>query len=322
MITDVFFKRYPETWFHGGQVPADVIKFFRQAASIVFQDLRQHVHNPEMLCRRVHDKLVRELGFGLFRADSYEEICHHVLFETYDLWNDSHGNPDVFVKVRLSLIELLFREIEEQFSTGVRTTEMALVSYLKSKKVTKSKGKSNKEREEVIVFRSATGELNQRLDDARLPFHYHNGFLQRADDALTTSEIEKPFWDLMADCRWKNVDSDMKEAVDRRDTGGRDAAVYALKALESVLKIISDEKGWTRGNERGAANYVDNLVSSSNGRFVAVWESDALKALFRDVRNPHSHGTGTQAHPSLTKEQQTWVIEAVMSWIKGLVRRI
>jgi AbiJ N-terminal domain 4 len=215
-----------------------------------------------------------------------------------------------------------FREIEKQFSTGVCTTEMALVSYLKSKKVKKLQGTSKKDRDELIVFRSATQELNQRLNDARLPFHYHNGVLQRADDALTTSEIEKPFWDLMADLRWKNADADMKEAIDRRDTGGRDAAVYALKALESVLKIISDEKGWTRGNERGAANYIDNLVSSTNGRVVAVWEADALKALFRDVRNPHSHGPGTQLHPSLTREQQTWVIETVMSWIKSLVRRI
>jgi hypothetical protein len=66
------------------------------------------------------------------------------------------------------------------------------------------------------------------------------------------------------------IDSDMKEAIDRRDTGSRDAAVYALKALESVLKIISDEKGWTRGNERGAANYIDNLVSSTNGRVIAI----------------------------------------------------
>jgi AbiJ N-terminal domain 4 len=321
MITDVFFKRYTETWFHGGEVPPDVIKFFRQAATIVFQDLRQHVDDPETLCRRVHDKLVRELGSSLFRADSYEEICHRFLFEVYDLWNDSDGNPDVFVKVRLSLIELLFREIEEQFSTSVRS-EMALVSYLKSKMVKKSQDKSKKERDELVVFHSATQELNQRLHDARLPFHYHNGFLQSADDDLTTSEIEKPFWDLMADLRWENVDSDMKEAIDRRDTGGRDAAVYALKALESVLKIVSDEKGWTRGNERGAANYIDNLVSSTNGRFVTVWEADALKALFRDVRNPHSHGPGTEPHPSLTREQQTWVIETVMSWIKSLVRRI
>lgn len=322
MITDVFFKRYPETWFHGGQVPSDVIKFLRQAATIVFQDLRQHVDDPETLCRRVHDKLVRELGFGLFRANSYEEICHGFLFEVYDLWNNSHGSPDVFVKVRLSLIELLFREIEEQFSTGVRTTEMALVSYLKSKKVKESQGKSKKERNELIVFRSATQELNQRLRDACIPFHYHNGVFQRADDALTISEIEKPFWDLMADLRWKNVDADMKEAIDRRDSGGRDAAVYALKALESVLKIISDEKGWTRGNEHGAANYVDNFISSTNGRVIAVWEADALKALFRDVRNPYSHGPGTQPHPSLTTEQETWVIEAVMSWIKSLVRRV
>ena len=33
----------------------------------------------------------------------------------------------------------------------------------------------------------------------------------------------------------------MKEALDHRDTGQRDAAFYAARALESTIKIISDK---------------------------------------------------------------------------------
>jgi len=55
-----------------------------------------------------------------------------------------------------------------------------------------------------------------------------------------------------------NVETDIKEAIDRRDTNGRDAPFYAMRALESALKIISDEKGWTTGREKGASNYIDN----------------------------------------------------------------
>ena len=41
--------------------------------------------------------------------------------------------------------------------------------------------------------------------------------------------------------------------------------------------------GAESGRERGAANYIDNLVSTSNGRFIDVWESEMLKALFRNL---------------------------------------
>jgi hypothetical protein len=55
------------------------------------------------------------------------------------------------------------------------------------------------------------------------------------------------------------VDHDIKEAIDLRDTHGRDPAFYAARALESTIKIISDEKGLSTAKERGAHNYIDNL---------------------------------------------------------------
>ena len=49
---------------------------------------------------------------GLGRAPTPEQNCMTFLGEQYDLWNDAHGSPDEFFKLRLSLIELLFREAE------------------------------------------------------------------------------------------------------------------------------------------------------------------------------------------------------------------
>lgn len=323
MITDVFIKRYPERWSYGaGTVPDNIIALFRQAGAIVFDDLRRYISDPEALCKQVHDQLVRELGYGICRETTFIKICHRCLFEVYDLWNDLHGEPDNFIKVRLSLIELLFRRIDKEISVGPRNMDSELAASIRRTLKRKQTAISKRDQERLDAFRAATEELNQRLRDAQVPFHYHNGFLQRADDSLLATEIEQPFWDLLRNPLWTNVDTDMKEAIDRRDNGGRDAPFYALKALESALKIISDEKGWTHGNERGAANYIDNLVSSTNGRFIDVWESEALKALFRDVRNPLGHGPGTQAQASLRIEQQSWVIETSMSWIKNLIRRL
>jgi len=137
-------------------------------------------------------------------------------------------------------------------------------------------------------------------------------------DTLTQQQTAAPFWDLLQDPKWANVDLDIKEAIDRRDNSGRDAALYAAKALESVLKIISDEKRWTTGKEKGASNYIDNLVSRANGNYISDWEADMLRLIFAKIRNPHGHGPGMALPPSLTREQTTWVIEACMSWIKRL----
>ena len=61
-----------------------------------------------------------------------------------------------------------------------------------------------------------------------------------------------------------NVDHDMKEALDLRGSDGRDPAFYAARALESTIKIISDQKNWTHGKENGAHNYIDNLATKTN----------------------------------------------------------
>ena len=113
----------------------------------------------------------------------------------------------------------------------------------------------------------------------------------------------------------------MKEAVDRRDNGGRDPAWYAAKALESAVKIISDGRGWTKGNENGPINYVDNLGSKKNGSFIANWEQDSLRGFFRSVRRPLAHGPGSDVMPELTTQQSEWAIGFCMIWIKSLIQR-
>ncbi len=302
MLTDVFHKRYPHIWRFYESVPHEIAIFVRQGAQIIFQDLKPHIRNTEELCQTAYSKLVRELGHGLYDGRNAEEVCVGALCESYDLWNNAHGGSEQFVAYRFSLLELLMAEMEAEF----KKLEQELTQHVD-------------QRQEA--FRNAVQELNHRLREARIPFHYHNGILQYGTDNVTESEVHEPFWTLVQNPKWKNVDIDIKEAIDRRDHNGRDAALYALKALESTIKIISDDNGWSRGTERGAANYIDNLVSAANGRFIDVWESEQLKALFRDLRNPHGHGPGSAPQPTLSDQQKSWIIECAMIWIKSLVNR-
>jgi hypothetical protein len=155
-------------------------------------------------------------------------------------------------------------------------------------------------------------------DGRSAPAHGGRGKTERLSvDKLSTTTIETPFWNLVASPKWKNVDTDMKEAFDRRDNGARDAAFYAVRAVESTIKIVSDDKGWTQGKERGAHNYIDNLSGNS---FLTQWEATALKHLFTSVRNPLGHGPGSAEMPALTAAQTDWAIDTSLGWIKRLVR--
>ena len=171
-------------------------------------------------------------------------------------------------------------------------------------------------------FRASVDELNERLRRAGYNLNYHNGFIQMSDDELVEEQIEKEFWSITKDPLWKNVDIDMKEAIDLRDSNGRDPSFYAARALESTIKIISNQQGWTHGGEKGAHNYIENLSSKTNGEFINDWEREALKSFFTSVRNPLVHGPGSEKMPKLTPQQTNWSIESCMSWIKSLIKRM
>ena len=314
MLTDIFAKRYPDRmiWSYDG-MPRDVVVLLRQLTHVLFSDLLPSTGDAEGVCSAAHDQLARELGgFALERGRTATEICQRYLGVPWDLWNDAHGDQDTFFKTRISLVELIVREAETRVVAARAPSRKvgALVTAL---------GVNIPKPQPIVA--AAIDEINTRFRQAAIPLQYHAGVVQRADDPLIAENISEPFWILTRDQKWTNVDADIKEAIDRRDSGARDAALYALKAVESTIKIISDEKSFTRGTEKGAAQYIDNLVSSKNGRLIEVWEGEALKQLFSTVRNPHGHGPGGAPMPSLSLEQQDWVIESAMSWIKSLIRR-
>jgi hypothetical protein len=237
------------------------------------------------------------------------------------------------MKERISFVELALRFREEELTVlnldltktmaaatkqanlyqmrGVRIPRNSLIDQLRAHNDSMN-----------TTFKECAEELNERLKRAGTSLNYHNGFIQVATDPLVEEQIERAFWAIVTDPLWKNVDIDMKEALDRRDANDRDPAFYAARALESTIKIISDQKGWTHGGEKGAYNYIDNLGSKKNGVFITAWEQVALKSFFTTIRNPLGHGPGSAEMPQLTSEQTNWAIETCMSWIKSLIQRM
>lgn len=349
MLTDIFAFRYADSlmW---EQFEERDRRFIVQAFRIVTEQLYPPYINgktsepAQAKWKLIHDRLSTELGVHELsqRTYSYPTTFNGNTFMHRGTWSwdyvcrqyvcrdfESGFDPDTFIKNRLSFFEIAFREREEEIKKANSELPAAVREW--KRRLASKRGGYREDGAPTLVeidnrklnedFRAAVDELNSRIRQARYDLNYHNGFIQISSDPVVEREVETPFWALVSDSKWMNVDTDMKEALDLRDSGGRDPAWYAARALESAIKIISGEKGWTRGLEKGAAHYIDNLVSKGNGRFIEVWEAESLKHFFSNVRADLGHGPGAEPMPELTPQQTNWAIHFCMSWITSLIKR-
>ena len=356
MLTDIFLNRYANVPLWTRFEERDR-RFLVQAFRIVEEQVYLYYRDEKISedakqnWKAIHDRLTMELGLKELskRFYSYTKLVagQSLTYDGFFEWNyvceqfvcsAYHGSisVDQFMKERISFFEIAFRQkyIELQKSNeelpervtnwvkrGARTSGRRM-------RVPNTHGDSSTTWPEEVnrklnsIYMSAVGEFNTRARQADYPLHYHNGFVQISNSELIISEIEQPFWDVVSDPTWKNVDTDMKEALDRRDAGQRDPAFYAARALECTIKIISDQKGWTHGGEKGPHNYLDNLGSAKNGAFIEKWEKQTLKDFFTNVRNPFAHAPGRETMPELSPAQTNWAIETCMVWIKALIQRM
>jgi hypothetical protein len=352
MLTDIFAYRYLNRpiW---SQYTERERRLLNQAFGIVkdalpyYNSEGKEIDANKAKWKTLHDRLARELGVkelsqryyaytqknalgqdvpvsGWF---SWEHICEQFITAKFTGYTDA----DRFIKERLSFVELAMRfrgeeiaQVNAQLPQAIADARLRDASPRRGLRLPGNAVEGVKAGTATMnaSFQSLVVELNERFRRAEAPLTYHNGFVQVALDERIEQHVAKPFWDLVADPIWRNVDIDMKEALDRRDSNDKDPAIFAAKALESAIKIVSDAKGWTRGTETGAAQYVDNLVSKANGGYLAPWEGDMLKDYFRKVRNSLGHGPGSEPMPVLSLVQTDWAIEAAMSWVRTLVRRM
>ncbi len=356
MLTDIFARRYQDVtlWKDFDEAARRLLV---QGFRIVSEQLFPYYEGEKVKHGELWDGLNKQLAMELgledlsppaysypvtmqgntrYSSHTYPKVtvCKNFVCAAYD----ESVPADQFVKERLSFIEIAFRKKGEEIEIAKANLEQDLAQQrqkvlsqwgpvmnyqqLQQKADEKVQHLRDSKTEENQAFRASCEELNTRFRQAGAKLNYHNGFIQKSLDELTADEIERPFWDLVSAPKWENVDQYMKEAIDLRDSSGRDPAWYAAKALESTVKVISKEKGWTHGTEKGPQNYLDNLKARKNGEFINSWECEGLKGFFSNVRNPLAHGTGSDQMLTLTTQQTDWAIEFCMIWIKNLIRRM
>lgn len=352
MLTDVFFRRYENRPMFKS-VGQKESALFVQAYRIVDEQIWKYYRYDDKVDESVktiwtviHDRLTMEIGIKELSPKSYSYQTEWMgKPSTASGWNNMNFvveqwlnykftddlDPDMFVKRRLSFVELAFRTREEQVAQANAEFPAQLVQAefqdkLRYEHMTVPGVRSNSVRaiNESMnrKFAANVYELNERLKQADMPLHYHNGYLQIAQDEQLQEQVEQPFWLLVKDAQWKNVSIDMAEAIDRRDTGGRDPSFYAAKALESTIKIVCELKKWTTGAEKGVSDFLNHLESKGNGAFIEGWERQSMQRFYSDVRNDLGHGPGSKDMPNFTAQQIDQTIEFCMSWVKSLIKRL
>lgn len=150
------------------------------------------------------------------------QVCENWMLESY---RDSNS-ADRFVKERLSLVEIGFRKRSDEIAEENARLPEEVAKWrargnrtLQSQAIDPAAWLINKNDQANKAFRDAVDELNTRFVQANCPLNYHNGFIQISTDRLILHQVERPFWDVVVDPQWANVDVDMKEALDRRDGG-------------------------------------------------------------------------------------------------------
>lgn len=330
MLTDIFAVRYEDSCIFK-EAGARELRVLFQCFTILGEmrpiesgDVNRQKSNANYW-ETVHKMVANELGMPWLSEPYYGTVVSEMTFSStgkpqksfFEITRDfvrqspdEKTNPDEFIKTRLSVVEIGLRKLYEASSDSNKFLEAL------------GFGDSLVERTQLAaaLHDAASAEVNVRFDQGQFPLHYHNGFIQFVSDEVISREIEQPFWNLVFDPIWENVDSDMKEALDRRDTGRMDGAFHALKALESTLKIVSDKKKLSTGRESGVPQYIDNLAKKGVG-WISQWEADVMRSLFSNVRNPLGHGAGNEPKLTLSKDQTEWILESSMSLIKLIVIR-
>jgi AbiJ N-terminal domain 4 len=208
--------------------------------------------------------------------------------------SDRHNNPfaqcSEYVQTAptqqtLDFIDLAFHYIDFDLR---RDTEYHFLTY----------GEGPSKLDEAIE------KLNQRFEEHRLGYQFQDGQLIKRTDQYVHEEVVLPALTLLSDPRFRGAQEEFLSAHRHyREQRYREAIADALKAFESTMKSILDERGWEYDRERDTANtlirllferqLIPSMLQSQFSNLRGLLESGLLP-----VRNRMAgHGQGAEPVP-------------------------
>ena len=103
----------------------------------------------------------------------------------------------------------------------------------------------------------AIQELNARFKEHGIGYQFESGKIRRIDSTLIHNEITKPVLNLLWNPKFSGPNEEYLKAHDHYKHGNnKECLVECLKALESTIKVIFEEKGWSYDKTDSAAKLI------------------------------------------------------------------
>jgi len=147
----------------------------------------------------------------------------------------------------------------------------------------------------------AIEELNQRFQEHRIGYQFENGELIKRTDQYIHEEVVLPALTLLASPQFLGAQEEFLSAHRHyREQRYKETIADALKAFESTMKSILDERNWTYDKTRDTANRLIQILfehelvpSMLQSQFAQL--RGLLESGLPTVRNRTSgHGQGTE----------------------------
>lgn len=152
----------------------------------------------------------------------------------------------------------------------------------------------------------AIEELNDRFKEHGVGFQFIDGEIIRVDSQLVHAEVVKPALALLNGRVFAGAQAEFLKAHEHyRHGNSKEALTEALKALESVMKVICSKRQWTHQPNATSKQLLDVLFQ--NGLIPTFWEQhfSALRSTLesgvptaRNRLGGHGQGTAITEVPS------------------------
>jgi prefoldin subunit 5 len=279
--------------------------------------------------KRASEKQVDVYQYDVL-PEAFRTQVAHILLSTLGVYRDwpansflSEPTPNPRWK---SLFSLFTRELG-QFSLGDADLNPSLqcLKYLQSAKAEQALdfidfafqfiNRDLREDSEYVVHIPGRGyryakldeaieELNQRLQQHHIGYQFQNGQLMKLTDQYLHEEVMLPALTLLTDPQFRGAQDEFLNAHRHyREGRYKEAVAEALKAFESTMKSILDERKWAYDKEKDTAQKLIKALFE-HGLIPPMLESQftSLRSLLETglttIRNRTSgHGQGTSPVP-------------------------
>lgn len=306
-ITDIFYKRHgiaEKMLEKADEEKCD--KFFRQfvhfSTKIVPTDGDFDFCVEEYFWRNnIYDILAYELGNDLplhrhYRRYKDQSIsqCIFWIQGEYSICENCE-NWMILASEKMSLVELFLQGLEKTINNINYSPKSRRLEILKK-------------------LQKFIDEVNTRLRENGIRIRYYNGRLEPTSDSLVEERVEKVFWDLISEDRWRKASDYMKEAIDRMNSDSNSSVSNACLSLESVIKEVCQNGGGTIGK---CASKLQKDERISKFFYYEIKKFDA------HVRSSKMHtekSSSGECIYGLSHEDVEYIISYTMVLIKRLIQ--